>query len=111
MITIEKVADGPTGKARVRFSMPAVDCCGCLYLVGWFDEWDESVYRMQSGADGSWTLSLELEPGCEYQYCFRTADGRWLTDIEKPAAAISTVPRNSFVIGADGLPASPRRIQ
>ena len=34
--------------------MPASARRNCLYLVGWFDEWDESVYRMEQKADGSW---------------------------------------------------------
>ncbi len=101
MITIQKVAEGQNGKARVRFSMPAVDCCGCLYLVGWFDEWDESVYRMEPAADGGWTLSLELDTGCEYQYAFRTADGRWLSDTTAAPMALATASKNSFVIGSD----------
>jgi 1,4-alpha-glucan branching enzyme len=65
------------GKVWVTFRMPPIDGCNCLYLVGKFDDWDESVYRMQRADDGTWSLALELEPGCEYQYCYRTDNGIW----------------------------------
>jgi 1,4-alpha-glucan branching enzyme len=48
--------------------------------VGKFDEWPESVYRMQRLDDGSWSLVLELEAGREYQYHYRTDKGAWHTD-------------------------------
>ncbi len=68
------------GKMRVQFIMPAIDDCDCLYLVGKFDEWPESVYRMERTEDGTWSLVLELEPGCKYQYRYRTDKGIWYTD-------------------------------
>ncbi len=100
MISIDRTTNG---KVRVTFVMPAIDYCDALYLVGWFSEWDESVYRMNRSADGSWTFTLELEPGCEYHYHFRTPNGEWLND---PAFAASPAPvgnRNSFVISAQAL--------
>ncbi len=97
MITLERTTNG---KVRVTFVMPAIDCCDSLYLVGWFSEWDESVYRMNQAADGTWTLTLELEPGCEYHYHFRTPDGKWLNDPAVPAVSVPIGNRNSFVISA-----------
>lgn len=38
MITIHKSTAGKNGKVWVTFSMPAINGCECLYLVGWFDE-------------------------------------------------------------------------
>ena len=84
MVTIQKIATRNNGKVRVTFAMPAMDGCGCLYLVGRFNTWGESVYRMQRADDGAWSLTLELDPLREFQYRFRTDDGRWLDD---PAAS------------------------
>ncbi|HEX8992003.1 MAG TPA: hypothetical protein VF784_10035 [Anaerolineales bacterium] len=103
MITIHKTAERKDGKVRVTFAMPAMDCCDSLYLVGWFDEWDESVYRMQRAADGTWSLTLELEPGCEYQYDFRTPDGKSLTDPAAPPASSPLGSRNSFIISTEAI--------
>ena len=87
MVTIQKNTKEKDSKVRVTFAMPAnVDPCSCLYLVGRFNEWTESVYRMQRADDGTWSLTLELESGCEFQYCFRTDDGRWLNDPSSPHA-------------------------
>jgi hypothetical protein len=44
---------------------------------------------MQCAEDGTWSLTLELEPGCEYQYRFRTLKGTWLND---PTALVVPLP-------------------
>ena len=77
MVTKQKIRKR---KIRVTFAMPAMNDCNCLYLVGRFNEWSESVYRMQRAEDGTWSLVLELEPGREYQYRYRTDKGVWYTD-------------------------------
>lgn len=98
MITVQEINERTNDKVRVTFTMPALDGCGCLYLVGWFDEWNESVYRMQRADDGTWFLILELEPGCEYLYCFRTNDGTWVYDPDMPQMPFPLETKNSFVI-------------
>lgn len=35
---------------------------------------------MQRADDGAWSLTLELEPGRDYQYRYRTDTGVWHTD-------------------------------
>jgi hypothetical protein len=106
MITIHSITAGKNSKARVTFSMPAVDGCDCLYLVGWFDESDEGVYRMERTPAGDWSLTLELEPDCEYQYRFRTLDGRWLKDPTGPPAPAEFGLNTSFIISRQGLAGS-----
>jgi hypothetical protein len=106
MITIHKNMTSKNGKVWVTFSMPAVNDCECLYLVGWFEESDESVYLMERTADGCWSLMLELEAGCEYQYRFRTLDGTWLKDSARPAAPGEFGLNTSFHMSGDGLAGS-----
>ncbi len=101
MITIYKSTPSESGKVRVTFAMPAIDCCDGLYLVGWFNEWDETVYPMEHTTEGAWSLTLELEPGCEYQYRFRTLDGTWLKDPAARAAPAQLGLNNSFVISRE----------
>jgi 1,4-alpha-glucan branching enzyme len=81
MVTKRRVKKGKPHKIQVTFTMPAIHDCDCLYLVGKFDEWPESVYRMQCAEDGTWSVVLELEPGHEYQYRYRTDKGVWQTDL------------------------------
>ncbi len=98
MVTVHKITQRKHGKVRVTFLMPAIEGCGCLYLVGKFDEWNnESVYRMQCAEDGTWLLTLEMEPGHEYQYRFRTLDGRWLGDPTPFPAPVAITSKDSFV--------------
>jgi len=102
MITIKENTEGKRDKALVTFVMPSSKGYRGLYLIGWFDEWHESVYRMQSTDDGSWFLTLELESGCEYQYCFRTDDGKWLCDPDMPLVSYPFIPKNSLVLSETG---------
>ena len=98
MVTVHKITQRKDGKVRVTFLMPAIEGCACLYLVGKFDEWNhESVYRMQCSEDGTWSLTLELESCHEYQYRFRTLDGRWLSDPTPFPAPVAFRPEGSFV--------------
>ena len=105
MIKVQKLTERKNDLVRVTFAMPAMDNCGCLYLVGWFEEWHESVYRMERADDGLWSLTLELEPGCEYLYCFRTDDGTWVYDPDMPRVLdrFGAKNKNSFVISPDVL--------
>ena len=86
MVTIQKSKDGKDSKVRVTFTMPAPHDCDCLYLVGSFYPWNESIYRMQRADDGTWEVTLELAEDCKFQYCFRTNNGEWLKDPSAPDA-------------------------
>ncbi len=47
-------------------------------LAGEFNNWDTNAAPMQKGLDGTWRLSVPLEPG-RYEYRFY-ADGVWQDD-------------------------------
>ena len=68
---------------RVTFAMPALEGCDRLCLVGDFNDWNATAHPMQRNDDGSWSLTLELEPGREYQFRYCAGDGAWHND---PAA-------------------------
>ena len=86
MVIIQKSKYGKASKVRVPFTMPSPEDCDCLYLVGRFYPWNESIYRMQRADDGTWELTLELAGDCKFQYCFRTNNGEWLKDPCAPDA-------------------------
>jgi len=71
------------GKVQVTFVMPAMEACDCLNLVGDFNEWKETAHPLERKEDGSWSLTLELEPEREYQFRYCGSDGAWHND---PAA-------------------------
>ena len=94
MITKQKINKTKDPKVKVTFKMPSLDGCSCLYLLGTFKSSKESIYWMQRADDGTWSLTLELESGRDYQYRFRTDNGLWHTD----SVAKSFVPNHE---GAD----------
>ena len=68
------------GKVKVTFNMPAIEGCQQLCLAGDFNEWNKTATPMTPQADGSWSVTLELEPDREYQYRY-LADGQtWHND-------------------------------
>ncbi|MCC6611856.1 MAG: isoamylase early set domain-containing protein [Anaerolineae bacterium] len=87
MVTKKKMKS----KTQVTFKMPDVEGCGRLYIVGDFNEWDDTTHPMAQAGDGTWSLSIDLEAGHAYEYRYRTDDGRWLNDPD----ADSSVP-NAF---------------
>lgn len=68
------------GVVRVTFAMPAMEDCDSLCLVGEFNDWNATVHPMQRNDEGAWSLTLELEPGREYQFRYCTGDGTWHND-------------------------------
>ena len=51
-----------------------------VYLVGDFNDWNVSQYRLRRYKDGIYKKKLQLKPG-RYQYLF-LVDGEWRTDPE-----------------------------
>jgi 1,4-alpha-glucan branching enzyme len=68
------------GKVKVTFSMPALEGVTTLYLVGSFNDWNDTGTPLVHGADGSWSVALTLEAGWAHQYRFRDQDGGWHND-------------------------------
>ncbi len=107
MITIHSSTDTAPGKIRVTFTMPAVeDCSDALYLVGWFGEWNEAVYSMERASRDTWSLTLELETGCQYLFRYRTLDGKWLNDPGVPQTHTPLEPKNSFFLSPRSVSAT-----
>ncbi len=67
---------------KVTFKLAADACEGSktLCLVGEFNDWNTRSHPMKRLKDGSFSLSVQLAPGREYQYRFLTDSGRWLND-------------------------------
>lgn len=100
MVTKQRINKTKNCRMRVTFAMPPINGCDCLYLVGQFNGANESVYRMQCADYGTWSLVLELEPGHDYPYRYRTDKGVWHND---PVA-------NGYVPNPDGSDSSVVRV-
>jgi 1,4-alpha-glucan branching enzyme len=70
-----------TGNAcRVTFKLPAEVEAQTVNLCGEFNNWDTSSHPMKQLKDGSFSLTISLEPGQEYRYRYLTDDKRWEND-------------------------------
>jgi 1,4-alpha-glucan branching enzyme len=72
-----------TGKiARVTFKLPGEVKAKRAYLCGDFNAWDQKTHPMKRLKDGSFSLTLSLEPGKQYRYRYWLDNERWENDWE-----------------------------
>ena len=65
---------------KVTFSLPAAVQGENVFLVGDFNEWSETTTPMKRQKDGSFTVTLELEKGKEYQFRYLVNGSEWHND-------------------------------
>jgi len=67
---------------KVTFSVDAELLAGAkeVALLGEFNAWDPSDYAMRKLKDGSFTKTIELEVGREYQFRYLVDGERWIND-------------------------------
>ncbi len=65
---------------QVTFELPAQVAAQAVCLCGEFNAWDPSAHSMEPQADGSFTLTLALEPGRAYRFRYLLDGVRWEND-------------------------------
>lgn len=72
------------GICRTTFILnpAAAENASAVHLVGEMNDWDETATPMKKGRDGSFKVTLELEPGREYQYRYLIDGLVWENDWE-----------------------------
>jgi len=72
-----------TGRScRVTFEVPAQVDANTVALCGEFNEWDATQHPMKRRKDGSFSLTISLEPGNEYRFRYLVNGERWENDWE-----------------------------
>ncbi len=66
---------------KVTFYTHKMPDVNTVYLVGDFNEWDESLEPMEKLKDGRFKATIKLDAGREYQFRY-LADGEWHNDWE-----------------------------
>lgn len=66
---------------KVTFYTQPLPDAGEVYLVGDFNDWNESSHPMSQLKDGRFKAAIKLEPGKEYQFRYRV-DGEWHNEWE-----------------------------
>jgi len=79
----------PVCKVTFRPSKTIVKSAEHVHLVGEFNQWNILANPMKRLKDGSFTLTLDLEPGQAYQFRYLIDQIRWEND-EKADKYIAT---------------------
>ncbi|MDZ4771283.1 MAG: isoamylase early set domain-containing protein [Chloroflexota bacterium] len=69
-------------EVKVTFSLPAAVQGETVFLVGDFNEWSETTTPMKKQKDGSFSLTLNLEKGHEFQFRYLVNGTEWHNDWE-----------------------------
>lgn len=64
---------------KVTFVLPPEVEGDTVHLVGEFNDWQTSQ-AMRRQKDGSWRVTVSLEPGGEYEFRYLVDGQRWLND-------------------------------
>jgi len=64
----------------VVFNLPAEVQADRVMLCGEFNQWSEEDTRLDRGPDGSWRVTVALEPGRSYRYRYLLDGERWEND-------------------------------
>ena len=98
------------GKAvQVTFRMPPLEGVSELHLCGDFNGWNPTAAPLARQEDGSWTVTVVLEPGRSYRYRFRDGEGRWHNDWNAEAYVPNSFGSEDSVVVVDA-PAAKRPV-
>ncbi|MEO8396766.1 MAG: isoamylase early set domain-containing protein [Chloroflexota bacterium] len=67
---------------KVTFSMPKAVQGETVFLVGDFNNWNETATPMKKQKDESFTITLDLEKSREYQFRYLVNSTEWHNDWE-----------------------------
>jgi 1,4-alpha-glucan branching enzyme len=89
----------PVCKVTFRLPKEVAEGAEGAWVVGDFNDWDESASPMKPLKGGDFTATVDLEAGREYHYRFKLAGDVWKSDPEADAHAPSPFPgvENSVV--------------
>ena len=94
-------------ECQVIFELPAEVAAQAASLCGEFNEWDPSAHPMEQQADGSFTLTVALEPGRAYRFRYLLDGARW----ENNRAADGYVPNpygsDDSLVQVERVPSQP----
>jgi len=101
-MSIQKEFLTEKGICRVKFSLPpdTGNPSKKVCLVGDFNDWDQKRIQMRKGEDGSYSVTLGLKMGNEYQFRYLIDGTHWENDNEADKQVPSSYPdsQNSVVV-------------
>ncbi|HYO87090.1 MAG TPA: isoamylase early set domain-containing protein [Candidatus Limnocylindrales bacterium] len=82
---LEKKYSKSKDTAKVTFTFPSSLEAETVYLVGGFNDWSETDLPMKHQKDGSFSLSLDLTPGKDYEFRYLVNGTEWHNEWEADA--------------------------
>ena len=70
---------------RVTFKLPAEVSAETVHLCGEFNEWSPTKNPMKQLKDGSFSVTVSLEPGQSYRFRYLLDGQRWENDWDADA--------------------------
>lgn len=81
----KKVFNPSNNTYKVTFTLPAEAGAETACLCGEFNEWDKAALPMKKQKDGSFKVTVALEPGRHYHFRYFLDGERWENDWEADA--------------------------
>jgi 1,4-alpha-glucan branching enzyme len=85
VIMLKKAYSKAGHSCRVTFKLPTEVGARSVALCGEFNDWDKSTHPMRQLKDGSFSLTITLEPGQSYRFRYWLDGERWENDWEADA--------------------------
>jgi 1,4-alpha-glucan branching enzyme len=85
---------------KVTFYLPEAINGDEVFLVGDFNDWDETATPMERLKDGRYKVTLNLEKGQEYQFRY-LVDGEWHNDWEADKYVLNPFSGDNSVVSTE----------
>jgi 1,4-alpha-glucan branching enzyme len=85
-------------KATFKLPKVAAPDAKCVCVVGDFNNWSIHANPMKKLKNGDYTITLDLEPGREYQFRYLIDESRWENDWNADKYVKSCYGDNSVVV-------------
>lgn len=82
---LKKAYSRAGNSCRVTFKLPTEVGAQSVALCGEFNDWNKSTHLMRQLKDGSFSLTITLEPGQSYRFRYWLDGERWENDWEADA--------------------------
>lgn len=86
-LTKKYLKNRPHCKVKFCLGKECVGEAGQAFLVGEFNQWDETAHPMKKTKDGGFVLEVELPVGQDFRYRYLLDSGDWANDPHADAYA------------------------
>jgi hypothetical protein len=88
------------GHVRVVFELPACLWADRIFLVGDFNQWNQSATPMQQDRDGIWRATIDLRSGTQAEFRY-LIDGQWRTDYHADGHTYNSFGSENSIVRAE----------